>query len=261
MADMKQVLQVTGHALARAGVFVGSKVAQAVKAVDPDVYRHAVQVPLLSYSLLVSRHETIEAGKDDGHPPLIFVHGLGGNRGNFLLMAGYFRLMGRRRSYKIHFDPGQSMADMAAALADFITQVLAVTGAPQVEMVAHSLGGIVARMAITDHGLGGDTVKTLVTLGSPHRGTYAARFANTETTRLLRPDSDFMKTLADTPLPAGVRTVCLFSHNDLLVIPGPMACLPGSREVDVTPFTHYSYLLDPKSWSVVWQELGGASGS
>ena len=254
MADMAHMFKTVGKAIAAAGVWTGGKIAEGYNAIDPDVRRHIAQVPLLSYSLFVSRKEKIDPGVDDGHPPLIFVHGLGGNRGNFLLMAGYFRFMGRRRSYKIHFDPGQSMDDMATALASFVRQVKKATGQSQVEIVAHSLGGVVARLAVNELRIA-PSVKTLITLGSPHHGTYAARYANTDTTRNLRPDSDMIARLNTKPLPKHIRGISFFSSNDVFILPADSAVAEGTEAIDMTPFTHYSYLFSPTSWQRVWAAL------
>ena len=256
MADYQKILSAVGQATAQAGVFVGRKFADGYRSIDPDVMRHLAQVPLLSYSLLVSRHAVIDPGKSDGHAPLIFVHGLGGNRGAFLLMAWYLRLQGRRRSYKIHFESGQSFDEMAEALARFVCDVKKVTGEKKVEIVAHSMGGIVARLAIHEHRLT-KSVKTLITLGTPHRGTYPARFANTNLTRELRPDSDLMSRLVKRPWPRRVRGVTFWSRNDLFVLPAESAAAEGTEQIEVTPFTHYSYLIDPKSWAAVERALAG----
>ncbi len=255
MSAFMQIMGTIGQAAAKTGTFVGRKVAEGYHSIDPDVMRHVAQVPLLGYSLLVSRRDPIEAGEPDGYPPLIFVHGLGGNRGNFLLMAGYFWMMGRKRSYKIHFDGGQSLEDMAHALARFIEDVRKATGEDQVDIVAHSMGGIVTRLALAEN----DTLKhvrTLITLGTPHYGTYPARYANTELTRALRPDSDLMQRLerADR-LAKNMRVVTFWSRNDLFVLPPTSAALEGAEQIDATPFTHYSYLIDPKSWKAVGKIL------
>ncbi len=254
MPDARQTLQTIGRAAATAGVFVGRKIAQGYNSIDPDVVRHLAQVPLLSYSLFISRRDPIEAGEPDGHPPLIFVHGLGGNRGNFWPMALFMRFSGRKRSYKIHFDGSQSFDDMAAALARFVRDVQEATGESTVEVVAHSMGGLIARLAIVDYDLG-DAVRTLITLGTPHKGTFPARFANTDHTRLLRPESELIRHLEAHPLPAHIRTVCFWSKNDLLVLPAESGVLDGAEAVELTPFTHYSYLLDPKGWSSVAHAL------
>ncbi len=96
MKKSKPMIHKIGIAAVKTGAIVGNTIIENYQKIDPDVIRHLLQVPLLSYSLFVSRHEKIDPGKLDGHPPLIFVHGLGGNRGNFLLMSWYLWLLGRK---------------------------------------------------------------------------------------------------------------------------------------------------------------------
>lgn len=254
MSGFADTMGAVGRGLARAGEWVGRKVADGYRAVDPDVMRHVAQTPLLACTLLVPRRASVEAGDPDGHAPLVFVHGLGGNRGNFLAMAWYLRLHGRKRSYSVQLAGEGAVPDAARDLAAFIRAVLEATGADRVDIVAHSLGGIVARLAILDHGLA-DAVRTLITLGTPHAGTHPARYANTARTRDLRLDSPLIERLGATPWPEGVRVVTFWSRNDLLVLPAESAAAPGTETVDVTPFTHYSYLVDPRSWIAVAKAL------
>ncbi len=63
--------------------------------------------------------------------------------------------------------------DIPASTEDvgaYIEQVLAATGAEQVDIVGHSQGGLLARYWINEMG-GEEYVHHLVTLGSPHKGT------------------------------------------------------------------------------------------
>ncbi len=256
MSKLSDWLGGAGKVAVKAGGAIGRKIADGYGAIDPDVMRHLAQVPLLSYSLFVARKETIEAGAPDGHPPLIFVHGLGGRGGEFLLLSRYLAWTGRKRSYAIHFDDDQTVVEKAAALAQFIRGVKKVTGCKQVDIVAHSLGGVVARLAIANHRLG-TSVETLITLGSPHKGTYPARFGATSDLLDLRPDSELMTRLNSRPWPKNVRGVTFWSRNDLLVLPPESAAMEGTEQVDTTPFTHYSYLLDPRSWMAVARALDG----
>lgn len=239
-----------GRGLAQAGRFVGAKVAAAYRGVDPDVRRHIAQLPLMSYSLFARRGRPVESGQPDGHPPLVFVHGLGGGRGDFVPMALYLRHKGRKRSYSIRFDGIGDVEARGAELAAFLREVLEVTGEPQVDIVAHSLGGVTALVAIVDHDLGRQ-VRNLVTMGSPLGGTYAARLGNTPVTWDLRPGSPFLERLRESPLPAGVRATSFWSSADLIILPPESAKLPGSRQVEMTPFTHYGYLIHPRSWKAV----------
>ena len=257
MKDTKSAQSILGEiggTAVRAGELLGREIVKNYRRIDPDVVRHLVQLPLLSYSLLISKREKLDPGTPDGHPPLIFVHGLRGNRGNFLLMAWYLWLLGRKRSYRVHFDAGQSVEDMTDVLARFINDVRRVTGKKRVDIVAHSLGGIVVRLAISKYRLS-RCVGTLITLGTPHHGTYSARYANTAITREIQPDSRLIKDLGRRPWPTGVRGVTFWSRSDLMVLPPESAAVDGTEKIEVTPFTHYSYLIDPKSWAAVGKAL------
>jgi pimeloyl-ACP methyl ester carboxylesterase len=248
------LLNATGRVAAAAGRFVARQVAAGYRKVDPDVPRHLAQIPLLTYTFFSSRRQIVRAGKPDGHPPLIFVHGLGGGRGDFLLMAQYLRLRGRRRSYRIQFKKAQTIDRMASSLARFVRQVSRVTGQKKVEMVAHSLGGLIARAAVLDHGLA-SSVKTLVTLGSPHRGTHPARYLHSKVIKDLRPDSPYLKKLGRKRWPGSVRGVAFWSRSDLFILPPESGVAEGMEAFDATPFTHYSYLIDPRSWAKVARVL------
>lgn len=253
-ARVLEVLGRFGRASAHAGAAAGRKLAEWYRAVDPDVPRHLAQIPLLSYTLLAPRRGEIVAGEPDGHPPLVFVHGLGGGRGDFLPMALYLWLGGRRRCYRIAFAKGHDVPAMSAALADFVRDVRQATGERRVDVVAHSLGGVVTRHALHTHRLS-RVLGTVVTLGTPHHGTYAARFAGTDLTRALRPDSPLIRELNRRRWPRSVRGVSFWSESDLMILPAESAALKGTEAVEMTPFTHYSYLIEPKSWAAVQAAL------
>jgi triacylglycerol esterase/lipase EstA (alpha/beta hydrolase family) len=60
--------------------------------------------------------------------------------------------------------------DYAESLADAVEQVLAKTGATQVDLVGHSEGGLTSRLYVKNRG-DDAPVHTLVSLGSPQQGT------------------------------------------------------------------------------------------
>jgi triacylglycerol esterase/lipase EstA (alpha/beta hydrolase family) len=127
------------------------------------------------------------------HPrPVVLVHGTWGNQNAWDLLAprlkaeGYcvFSLnYGRDTSSLVGAQPGvYGTADIrqsARELADFVTRVRVATGAAQVDMVAHSQGGVVARQ-YTRFGGGADPadpqrniVRNLVTVAATNHGTTA----------------------------------------------------------------------------------------
>lgn len=246
----KRGLFATAKGLVTGGSWLANRVSDAVNTIDPDVHRHLLQLPLLANSLFARQDTEIKPIEPDGWPPLVFVHGLGGSAGNFLTMSWLFWLSGRRRSYRVNSTPGENIEQLSAQLVDFITQVCRVNDEPQVDLIAHSMGGVVARLAIQELHIA-DKVKNFVCLGVPHVGTYPARYGNTETLHDLRPDSELIRRLNSSTIPAQVKVTCLWSKNDLFVLPPESACLDGARNLDMSPFTHYSYLLDPRSFEAI----------
>ncbi|MBM4370848.1 MAG: alpha/beta fold hydrolase [Deltaproteobacteria bacterium] len=256
----RRALSAAGRASLAAGRGAARGVAAAYRSVDPDVRRHLAQLPLMSYSLFSRRGRPVTALEPDGHAPLVFVHGLGGGPGDFGPMAWYLRRRGgRRRTYSVAFKAGQGLDGRAASLAVFVREVLAATGEERVDLVAHSLGGLAARLAILEHDLG-PSVRCLVTLGSPHGGTFYARLGNTALTRDLRPDGGRMRSLAAATLPDGLIAVSFWSRGDVVIIPPESAILPGSRAVETPNYTHYGYLIHPSSWKAVLEVLEGIPG-
>lgn len=76
--------------------------------------------------------------------------------------------------------PGQGLGDIgetSVALAPFVDQVLAQTGASRVDLIGHSQGGLVSRYYIKFLG-GAPKVDSFVGLATPHYGTKLANLAS-----------------------------------------------------------------------------------
>jgi hypothetical protein len=86
------------------------------------------------------------------------------------------------------------------------------------------MGGLIARYYVTR--LGGDQhVHTLVTLGTPHQGSYLAYTWNNGLTRQLRPGSALMKELAAPVAECQTRFLVYSSDLDQVVVPQHNAAL------------------------------------
>ena len=261
---MKSAFLSAGRGLATAALWVGKNAAAAFRAADPDLRRHVAQLPLVGLTLLVPSRTEVEPLPDDGHRPVVFVPGLGGGPGNFLPMRLFFRLMGRSRTYALEYDSTESLEAMAERLGQFVEEVVERNGLPadvQVDVVAHSLGGLVARMALEDERFRA-RVATVITLGAPHAGSHLARYGATPYWRNLRPDSDALARLArQLPWrgpPQQPRLICLWSEADVLLLPACSARVEGAENVEVPGFTHYSYLVHPEGWRRTFTALGGS---
>lgn len=151
---------------------------------------------------------------------------------------------------------GQRLADLVEAVAQ------AAPGVP-IDLLAHSQGGLVARLALLElerrHGRGWlDHLGLVATMGTPHGGAdlatavYAVGNTRVGSTlldvvaaaggleldddatsiRQLAETSDLVRDLAHAPIPDGVTAVSIAARGDL-VVPVPRAVLPGGVEVVV----------------------------
>ncbi len=178
-------------------------------------------LPPLRRSLLVGDVEA--AGT-----PILLLHGLVDNRSIFMRLHRSLRRRGFGRVVSLNLQLFATDVETAAArLAAEVESLCELTNYTRVHIVAHSLGGLVARYYIQK--LGGDArVHTLVTLGTPHHGTRLARMLPRAIPyRLvaeLRPDSPLLRKLAEPASGCSTRFVAFSGDLDTLVRP-PQAAL------------------------------------
>mgnify|MGYP001791442324 CR=1 FL=1 len=151
--------------------------------------------------------------------PILLVHGMVDNRSIFTLLRRGLRRRGFGRVVSINYSPWTTDVRVAAAeLAQEVEALVVETGYERIHVVAHSLGGLIARYYVTR--LGGDErVHTLVTLGTPHGGTVNAYALPSNLCRQLRPGSALMRELGE-PVPScQTRFVAYWSDLDQMVFP------------------------------------------
>jgi pimeloyl-ACP methyl ester carboxylesterase len=158
----------------------------------------------------------LPGSRQRGPRPVIVLHGYAMNRANFLPLA--FRLARAGLGPIVGFEYWSLGRTAAAArqLAWFVEDVQRRTGSPQVDVIGHSMGGVVGRYFVQL--LGGDgAVANLITLGSPHLGTDVSEFGVGHPTRELVVGSKLVQRLAQAPPPRDTRVLTIFSHADHLV--------------------------------------------
>lgn len=151
--------------------------------------------------------------------PILLVHGMVDNRSVFALLRRGLRRRGFGRVVSINYSPWTTDVRVAAAhLAREVEALVAETGYERIHVVGHSLGGLIARYYVTR--LGGDArVHTLVTLGSPHGGTFNAYALPSNLSRQLRPGSGLMRELCAAVPNCQTRFVAYWSDLDQMIFP------------------------------------------
>ncbi len=106
-------------------------------------------------------------GHVDDHPvPVVLVHGIMGDPTNFTILRRHLARHGIRRFSSFVYRPRLDYQRIARDLAAHVETVCRETGATQVDIIGHSLGGLVARYFVQTGGAG--RVRRLVSLGTPY---------------------------------------------------------------------------------------------
>ncbi|MFJ9158367.1 esterase/lipase family protein [Streptomyces griseoviridis] len=186
----------------------------------------------------------------EDRPPVVLLHGFVDNRSVFVLLRRSLAQHGRRQLTSLNYSPLTcDIRTAAELLGRHIEEICARTGSPRVDVVGHSLGGLIARYYAQR--LGGDLrVRTLVTLGTPHSGTRVAPLANAHPiVRQMRPGSDLLEELARPAPGCRTRFVSFWSDLDHLMDPPETACVDHpdllARNVRVSGIGHLALPVHP----------------
>lgn len=178
--------------------------------------------------------------------PLLLIHGYQCNRGFWIWMR--WRLEAAGWTVATHsMEPVWTEIDnYADGIERRIDEVLAATGAPQVILVCHSMGGLAARAYLRRHGKG--KVARMITLGSVHHGTMLAELGIGPNARQMRIGNPWLVALGApgaVPLPAG--SVSIFSHHDNYVFPQETGSrLEGATNIAISGVSHLGMAFSPR---------------
>ncbi|MEU4199536.1 alpha/beta fold hydrolase [Streptomyces sp. NPDC026294] len=199
--------------------------------------------PALSPAPAPSPRATLLPTEGRTHPPVLLLHGFIDNRSVFVLLRRSLLRHGWRHVEALNYSPLTcDLRKAAELLGRHIEQVCERTGHSRVDLVGHSLGGLIARFYAQR--LGGDLrVRTLVTLGTPHGGTRVAPLMSAHPlVRQMRPHSDVIEELARPAPNCRTHFVCFWSDLDQLMVPAETARIDHldliSRSVRVSGVGH-----------------------
>jgi triacylglycerol esterase/lipase EstA (alpha/beta hydrolase family) len=231
--------------LARPGV----KLRRFDTGVREDLYgaRHA-----LSYVRHLARGNRIKRKAffetiDERHPPVLLIHGYLGTRGSMYILE---RRLNDDGICVFSFNLGslnvRDIRTSAFLIHRKIESILAQTPVKKIDIVGHSMGGLIGLYFVKKLG-GHEKVRKLVMMGTPVRGTWAAMIGvvtaglvSASAWQLL-PNSRFLKELAAGALPPNVQYFTIAAQRDWLCPPRSTP-LDGAEALTV-PLGHSSLVM------------------
>jgi triacylglycerol esterase/lipase EstA (alpha/beta hydrolase family) len=195
--------------------------------------------------LLGASYQLAEEGEGKKRNPVILLHGFAMNRSQWLWLGRHLIKRGVGNLYGTSYFSPQSVKASARHLQEFVAYVMAREDAEQVDIVAHSLGGVVARYYVEQMG-GSEHVAKLVTLGSPHRGTRLGRLGLSliPSAREVVAESELLSGLK--PIDA-VKYTSIWSRTDAVVVPADSSSVePAGTDCVFEDLGHLSMLLSTR---------------
>jgi triacylglycerol lipase len=210
------------------------------------------------------------SGRPDQARPgtVLLVPGYGGSQVALSRLAE--RLVAAGRAARVVALSGDGTGDLrvqADTLDDAVREELS-GGAPSVDVIGYSAGGVVARLWVDRHD-GATVARRIVTLGSPLHGARIAAVGSAfapdacpQACRQLTPGSDLLDDIDATALPDGLPWLSIWTENDETVQPPDSARLDGAVNVALQGLcpqarvSHGALPTDPLVTALVLQGLG-----
>ena len=162
-----------------------------------------------------------------GQRGVVFIHGFFCNRGFW--NPWLKRLQGSGHAFvALSLEPiFGSIDDYTPQIEAAVKQVTQATGLPPL-LVCHSMGGLAARAWLRNM-RADDRVHHIVTIGTPHHGTWLARFSHSLNGQQMRLASSWQAGLSQgAPINRHALFTCWYANSDNIVFPTSSATLPGA---------------------------------
>ena len=197
-----------------------------------------------------------------GRLGVVLVHGFVCNRGFWNPWMAQLRATGVP-FVAVDLEPVFGRIDAYVPLiAAAVARVRQATGRPPL-VVAHSMGGLAVRAWLSrcEEQVPAEHV---VTIGSPHGGTWLARFGVTPNGLQMRRPNRWLDELQAAERRRGgaqpyARFTCFYSHCDNIVFPPSTATLPGADNRHVPGSANVHLAAQPEVLGEVWRRLDAAA--
>lgn len=188
--------------------------------------------------------------------PVVLVHGFTGSPSSMATLKSRFEAAGRQ-AFSIDL-PSENNVTNAQALATFVNNVKAQTGAAKVDLVGHSMGGLSTRYYLKSLG-GTANVSEYVSLGTPQYGVWSACVLPTNYGGQMCPWSSFLSGLnSGDDTPGSVIYTTIYSTGDELVPNSSSRLDGGACHKQVSGVSHSGLTQDAGVFAHVLTAVDGA---
>lgn len=183
--------------------------------------------------------------------PVLLLHGYDMNRATMWPLAAYLHARGWKWAHAVnHATWDNPIAAHARQVAEHIQALQVASGAPQVDIVAHSMGGIIAAWYATRMN-GAANIRRIVTIGTPWLGTHLARLGWRAESRDMQPGGSVIADIQDLTVPV----TCIWTQCDLVVVPARNSVRPQAKVVEIPVAGHLDMLVDGRVFAAVRDAL------
>lgn len=176
-----------------------------------------------------------------GEEPVLLLHGLFDNQASWFWFKWQLKNRGIKNVITINLSSWHSEEVLTELLSKRIDELRHQLGVNKVNLVGHSMGGIIARNYIQLRG-GESKVARLICLGSPHAGSKLATFSVSPLGKHLIPNSAFMQRLNSAPAPEQVDTTNIYTKKDNMVMPNNSCRLEWAKNIELDGMGHTSLI-------------------
>lgn len=189
--------------------------------------------------------------------PVLLIHGYSCNSGYWRPLSAHLRAAGISH-YGIDLEPpGAGIDDFAPQVAAAVERLCEAANSQRVIIVAHSMGGLVARAYVRQHGQ--SRIARVITLGTPHHGTVLANFGPGSNAAQMRRGSAWLGSLAAGEADLQRNLFCsIYSVHDNIVAPQNSSELPGARNLVFGAIGHVALGRHPEVVRCALAEIASA---
>ena len=195
--------------------------------------------------------DTLDAAAP-GRRAVVLVHGFFCNRGVWNRWVPALRAAGVPHIALVMEPPFVGIDSNVATVDDAIARATLATGLPPL-VVCHSMGGLAVRAWWRAHAASAASrVHSVITIGSPHQGTFTAQLASGDNARQMRRGSAWLRELGDAEGDGRRRHfTCFYSHCDNIAMPASTGALPGADNRHIDGMPHIALIYTPQVWAEV----------